>query len=159
MDYLTVKWLHVLSSTVLFGTGIGSAYYLLVASWGRDARAVAAISRHVVMADWLFTATTVVFQPLSGFWMMRLAGGMPVTTPWIAWSLGLYGFAVACWLPVVWIQLRLRDLSAQAARQDAPLPAAYWRFFAWWVALGCLAFAAFLAIFYLMVAKRWPGTA
>jgi len=61
MDYITVKWLHVLSSTVLFGTGIGSAYYLLVATWSRDTRAVAAVSRHVVVADWLFTATTAVW--------------------------------------------------------------------------------------------------
>ena len=156
MDYLAVKWLHVLSSTVLFGTGIGSAFYLLRASLSRDARAVAIVSRYVVMADWLFTAATVVLQPLTGWWMMRLAAGMPWTTPWIAWSVGLYGFAVACWLPVVWIQLRLRDLSAQAAAAGAALPRAYWRFFAWWVALGTSAFIAFLAIFYLMVAKRLP---
>ena len=156
MDYLTVKWLHVLSSTVLFGTGIGSAFYLLRATWSRDAFAVATVSRYVVMADWLFTATTVVFQPLSGFWLMHLAGGMPWSTPWIAWSLGLYAFAIACWLPVVWIQLRLRDLSAYAAGQGSALPPAYWRFFAWWVALGAAAFIAFLAIFFLMVAKRLP---
>jgi uncharacterized membrane protein len=157
MDYLDVKWLHVLSSTILFGTGIGSAFYLLVATWSRDARAVATVSRYVVLADWLFTATTAVFQPLSGFSLMHMAGGMPISVPWIAWSLGLYGFAIACWLPVVWIQHRLRDLAAQAARIGAPLQPAFWRFFAWWVGLGCLAFAAFLAIFYLMVAKRLPG--
>lgn len=156
MDYLTVKWLHVLSSTVLFGTGIGSAFYLLMATWSRNPHAVAAVSRHVVVADWLFTATTVVFQLLSGFWLMHLAGGIPVSTPWIAWSLALYAFAVACWLPVVWIQLRLRDLASQAARQDAPLPDAYRRLFTWWVGLGGAAFAAFLVIFYLMVAKRLP---
>lgn len=156
MDYLDVKWLHVLSSTVLFGTGIGSAFYLLVVTWGRDAHVVAAVSRYVVLADWLFTATTAVFQPASGFWLMHLAGGIPVSTPWIAWSLGLYAFAIACWLPVVWIQHRLRDLSAEAAGAGARLPTAYWRFFAWWVGLGLLAFMAFLAIFYLMVAKRLP---
>src|SRR5687768_13070216 len=100
MEYLAVKWLHVLSSTVLFGTGIGSAFYLLRATWSRDARAVAIVSRYVVMADWLFTATTAVFQPVSGFWMMHMAG-MPWTTPWIAWSLALYAVAIACWLPVV----------------------------------------------------------
>ena len=93
MDYVTVKWLHILSSTLLFGTGIGSAFYLLIATWSREARAVAAVSRYVVVADWLFTATTAVFQPASGFWLMHLAGGMPVSTPWIAWSLRLYAFA------------------------------------------------------------------
>jgi uncharacterized membrane protein len=156
MDYLDVKWLHVLSSTMLFGTGIGSAFYLLLATLGRDARSVAGVSRYVVITDWVFTATTAVFQPLSGFWLMHLAGGMPWSTPWIAWSLALYAVAIACWVPVVWIQLRLRDLSAEAAAANACLPGAYWRLFRWWVALGSVAFLDFLAIFHLMVAKRLP---
>jgi uncharacterized membrane protein len=156
MDYVAVKWLHVLSSTMLFGTGIGSAFYLLLATLGRNARAVATVSRYVVVTDWVFTATTAVFQPLSGLWLMHLAGGMPMSTPWISWSLALYAFAIACWVPVVWIQLRLRDLSAQAAAANAALPRVYWRFFGWWVGLGCAAFLAFLVIFYLMVAKRLP---
>src|SRR5207248_19197 len=98
-------------------------------------RAVAAVSRHVVVADWLFTAPTAVFQPLSGFWLMHLAGGIPWSTPWLRWSLVLYAFAIACWLPVVWIQYRLRDLSARAAAMGPRLPPAYWRFFGAWVAL------------------------
>lgn len=153
MGYLLVKWLHVLSSTMLFGTGIGSAFYLLLATLGRNARAVATVSRFVVITDWLFTATTAVFQPLSGFWMIRLAH-LPWSAPWIVWSLWLYALALACWLPVVWIQLRLRDISAQAAAANGPLPAAYWRCFRWWVALGCVAFVAFVAIFYMMVTKQ-----
>jgi uncharacterized membrane protein len=159
MDYMTVKWLHVLSSTILFGTGIGSAFYLLWATIGRDSHAVAVISRQVVITDWLFTATTAVFQPLSGFWMMHIGGGIPASTPWIATSLWLYAFALACGVPVVWIQLRLRDVSAAAAARDEALPGAYWRLFAWWVALGAAAFIAFLLIFHLMVAKRLPFTA
>lgn len=155
MEYLVVKWLHVLSSTVLFGTGIGSAFYLLLATLGRDARAVATISGYVVITDWVFTATTAVFQPLSGYWLMQLAG-IPWSAPWIAWSLGLYALAIACWLPVVRIQVRLRDLARSAAAADQPLPIAYWRLFRWWVALGAVAFAAFLLVFYLMVAKRLP---
>jgi uncharacterized membrane protein len=158
MDYIALKWLHVLSSTVLFGTGIGSAYYLLVSTLGRDVHTVAAVSRYVVKADWLFTATTALFQPLSGFWMMSMAD-MPLATPWIAWSLGLYTLAIACWLPVVWIQLRLRDLAAEAAAMNGALPQRYWRLFAWWVGLGFAAFAAFLLIFFLMVAKRLPWAA
>jgi uncharacterized membrane protein len=156
MDYLDVKWLHILSSTMLFGTGIGSAFYMLLATLSRDARTVAVVSRYVVITDWVFTATTAVFQPLSGFWLMHLAGGMPMRTPWIAWSLALYAVAIACWVPVVVMQIRMRDLSAQAAKDGAPLPVAFWRLFRWWVALGCVAFIAFLAIFHLMVAKRLP---
>lgn len=152
MEYLVVKWLHVLSSTVLFGTGIGSAFYLLATTLTRDVRAVAVVSRMVVRADWLFTATTAVLQPLTGFWMMHLAG-FPMATPWLRVSIVFYGLALACWFPVVWLQMRLRDLAGIAARDATALPAAYWRCFRWWVALGIPAFFLFVAIFWLMVAK------
>lgn len=152
MEYMTVKWLHILSSTLLFGTGIGSAFYLLFANISRDIRAIAVVTRYVVLADWLFTATTVVLQPLTGWYLMKLAG-IPVQTRWIMWSFMLYGLAVACWLPVVWLQMRLRDLSKVAAREGTELPAQYWRYFKAWIVLGFPAFFAFLAVFYLMVAK------
>ena len=152
MDYVVVKWLHILSSTFLFGTGIGSAWYMLFATMSRDVRAIAVVTRNVVWADWLFTATTAVIQPLTGFYMIHLAG-YPFHSKWIMWSIALYVLAGACWLPVVWIQMRLRDLSAEAARTSSELPPQYWRLFKIWVALGVPAFAAFVIIFWLMVAK------
>jgi len=152
MDYVVVKWLHILSSTFLFGTGIGSAWYMLFANVSRDVRAIAVVSRYVVIADWLFTATTAVFQPASGFYMAHLAG-YPLGSRWIMWSTVLYVLAGACWLPVVWIQIRLRDLAAAAARDGTPLPAQYWKYFRTWVALGIPAFIAFVFIFWLMVSK------
>jgi uncharacterized membrane protein len=152
MDYVTVKWLHVLSSTFLFGTGIGSAFYMLFANISRDIRAIAVVSRYVVVADWLFTSTTIIVQPLTGYYLIRMAG-FPMHSRWIVWSIVLYVLAGACWLPVVWLQMRLRDISTVAARDGTPLPAQYWRYFQLWVVLGIPAFFAFVAIFYLMVAK------
>ncbi|NLD69014.1 MAG: DUF2269 domain-containing protein [Limnobacter sp.] len=152
MEYLIVKTLHILSSTFLFGTGVGTAFFMLFTSLSRDVAAVATVSRLVVRADWLFTATTIVFQPLSGLYLMHLAG-MPMSSRWIVWSFALYALAVACWLPVVWLQVRLRDVAAAAARERQPLPARYWRLLGAWVALGFPALFAFLAIFYLMVAR------
>jgi uncharacterized membrane protein len=152
MDYTVVKWLHILSSTFLFGTGIGSAWYMLFANLSRDVRAIAVVSKYVVIADWLFTATTIIAQPTTGFYMIHLAG-YPLHSRWIAWSLVLYGVAAACWLPVVWLQMRLRDLSAEAAGTGNDLPPQYWRYFRAWAALGVPAFFAFVAIFWLMVAK------
>lgn len=152
MEYTAVKWLHILSSTLLFGTGIGSAFYLLFAHVSRDIRAIAVVTRYVVLADWLFTATTVVLQPLTGYYLMKLAG-IPFQTRWIMWSFALYGLAVACWLPVAWLQMRLRDMSRIAARDGSVLPPEYWRYFKAWIVLGLPAFFAFLAVFYLMVAK------
>ena len=152
MDYLIAKWLHILSSTLLFGTGLGSAYYMFFASRTRDPRVVAVVVRHVVMADWLFTATTVVFQPLSGLYMVKIAG-IPLVTRWIFWTLVLYLFAGACWLPVVWMQIRMRALAEAAVQASAPLPPQYFRYLRWWTALGVPAFLALVLVFWLMVAK------
>jgi len=152
MEYLTVKWLHILSSTFLFGTGIGSAFYMLFTSISRDVRAIAVVSRHVVLADWIFTATTGVIQPLTGIYLIYLAG-FPWTSSWIMWSIALYLLAGACWLPVVWIQYRMRDMAQLAANANSELPAQYWRYLRIWVALGIPAFFALVIVFWLMVAK------
>lgn len=152
MDYLTVKWLHVLSSTLLFGTGLGSAWYMFFASHARDPHAVAVVSRFVVLADWVFTTTTIVFQPLSGWYLAHLAG-IPLTTPWILWTLVLYVLAGVCWLPVVWLQIRMRDMARQAVAGGTALPPLYFRYLTVWTALGVPAFIAMVAIFYLMVVK------
>jgi uncharacterized membrane protein len=152
MEYLIVKWLHILSSTLLFGTGIGSAWYLLFAVISRNVQAIAVVTRILVLADWLFTGVTMIAQPLTGFYLVHLAG-FPLQTPWLYWSIVLFIVALLCWLPVVWLQIRMRDLAAGAMAQGAPLPPLFWRHFRAWIALGIPAFFAFVAVFYLMVVK------
>ena len=152
MEYTFVKWLHIVSSTLLFGTGLGSAFYMLLASLSRDVRATAVVVRHVVLADWLFTTPTVILQPLTGIYLAHLAG-FPLSSRWIVWSVLLYLLAGACWLPVVWLQIRTRKLAADAVASDLPLPAKYWGYLRVWVALGIPAFFAMVVVFYLMVAK------
>ncbi|RAP60122.1 hypothetical protein A6B37_23910 [Achromobacter sp. HZ01] len=152
MDYLLVKLLHILSSSLLFGTGIGSAFYLLCVVLQREPRTVAAVARIVVVADWLFTATTAVAQPLTGLYLIHLMQ-LPLTTPWVAWSLSLYALAIACWLPVVWLQIRMRDSASRCAAAGQPLSPSFMRYFRAWFILGFPALAAFLAIFWLMVFK------
>jgi len=147
MLYLCVKWLHVLSSTVLFGTGVGTAFCMLMANRTRDLGAIRFATRTVVIADWVFTTPAVIIQPVTGYMLVRLAG-FPLATPWLMAAIALYVFAGACWLPVVWIQLRMRALAH--ATTDA-LPAEYWRYNLWWLILGSLAFPAVMAIFWLMV--------
>jgi uncharacterized membrane protein len=152
MEYVVVKWLHVLSSTILFGTGIGSAYYLLTASLNRDARNAYLVVRNVVRADWLFTTPAIVFQPLSGYYLAHIAG-MTFESRWMSWSLVLYLLAAGCWLPVIWLQIRMRELARGATQASAALPQLYWRYFRIWFALGVPAFVALIAVFYLMIAK------
>lgn len=152
MEYLIVKWLHILSSTVLFGTGIGSAYYMLFTSMTRDAQAIANVVRLVVIADWVFTTTTIILQPLTGFYLIHLMG-YPLDSAWIVWSIVLYFVAGAAWLPVVWMQIKMRDMAQLAAASRSELSPKYWFFLKWWIALGFVAFGALVIVFYLMVAK------
>jgi uncharacterized membrane protein len=152
MEYLVVKWLHVLSSTVLFGTGLGSAFYMFSTNRSGEVRAIAVVARRVVIADWLFTTPTAIVQPLTGFWLLHLAD-IPWTTAWVLWSLLLYIVAGGCWLPVVWIQIRMARIAGAAVAAGEPLPERFWRFHSVWMALGWPAFIAFVAIFFLMVVK------
>jgi uncharacterized membrane protein len=152
MEYVIVKWLHILSSTLLFGTGLGSAFYMFFASRTRDARVIAVVVRYVVIADASITTPTIILQPLTGFYLVHLAG-FPLSSTWIAGSFALYLLAGACWLPVVWMQIRMRDMAREAAAVNSELSDRYWRFLRWWVALGIVAFVSLVAVFYLMVAK------
>jgi uncharacterized membrane protein len=152
MEYLLVKTLHVVSSTILFGTGIGSAFYMLLASTQRDAGIAHFVIRRVVIADWLFTTPAVIVQPATGVYLMHLAG-FPLSSTWLAWSIALYVLAGACWLPVVWLQIRMRELAGEAAASGAPLSDRFRRYLRIWVALGIPAFVALVVVFYLMVAK------
>ena len=150
--YLLLKTLHILTATLLFGTGLGSAYYAWRSWRSGQLQVIATTFRHLVSADWLFIATTAVFQPLSGAAMAHLAG-WPLDSGWLLWSLALYVFAGACWLPVVWLQIRVRDMAEAAHRDGTALPPRAFLYMRWWFALGWPAFLAFLAIFWLMVNK------
>lgn len=150
--YLIVKWLHVLSSVVLVGTGLGSAFYMFFGNRSSSVAAQAVISRLVVRADWWFTTPAGIFQPLSGLWLAHEAG-WPLSTPWLAAALVLYAVAGACWLPVVWLQIRMARMAQESVRTGHALPPDYRRHQRWWEALGYPAFTVMLVIFYLMVAK------
>ena len=151
-EYLVLKWIHVLSSTILFGTGIGSAFYMFLASRRPDPKVTHWVVRHVVVADWVFTTTAIIVQPVTGLWLAHIAG-FPLTSAWILWSIVLYLVAGACWMPVVWIQYQMRDMARVAAETGGALPGRFHRLFRTWVALGIPAFAALVVVFYLMVAK------
>ena len=152
MDYLWVKWLHILSSTLLFGTGLGIAFFTWMAHRTGDAAHIARTARITVIADSAFTAPAVVVQFATGAWMVHTLG-MPWSTFWVAASLVLFVLVGACWLPVVWLQVRARDLARAAADAGTPLPASYARTMRWWFALGWPAFIGVMAIFALMVHK------
>lgn len=140
---------------LLFGTGLGSAWYKWMADRSGNVTHIAVTNRHVVLADWLFTTPTVIFQPLSGIWMLSIVN-LPWSTPWVAASFVLYAIAGACWLPVVWLQMRMSRNAADAVRDARELPPLYWRYARIWFWLGVPAFAAMVAIVALMVLKHVP---
>jgi uncharacterized membrane protein len=152
MLYFVLKFAHVIGAAVLLGTGAGIAFFMLMAHRDGRPQVVAGVARIVVIADFLFTATAVVAQPVTGVWL-ALHVGYPLTEGWILVSVFLYLLTGAFWLPVVWMQMRMRDLAAAAARDAAPLPADYHRLFQLWFAFGFPAFAAVMAIFWLMIQR------
>ncbi len=149
---LILRWLHVIGACVLLGTGAGIAFFMMMAHRTRDARLIAGTARIVVIADLVFTATAAIAQPLTG-WLLAREAGWNLTEGWLLASLALYVLTGVCWLPVVRIQITLRDLAAEAARNGTALPARYHRLTRLWFALGIPAFAAVLAILWLMIAR------
>jgi uncharacterized membrane protein len=154
--YWILKWLHVVGASVLLGTGAGIAFFLLLAHRTGEPRTVAAVTRIVVVADYVFTATAVVAQPLTGL-LLAAHVGYALTEGWILLSIGLYLLTGAFWLPVVWMQTRMRNLALEASSAGLPLPPLYHRLFRLWFAFGFPAFAAVLAIFWLMIARPELG--
>jgi uncharacterized membrane protein len=150
--YLALKLIHILSSTVLFGTGLGTAFSMWRANASHDPRVVATVARNVAIADWVFTTPAVIVQPITGVALAKLAG-FPLTSSWLELSIALYLFIGACWIPVVWLQLRMRDLAQGAVTEGAPLPPRYSRYYRLWLALGWPAFTGVMGIFALMVFK------
>ena len=150
--YLILKLVHVLGAMTLFGTGAGIAFFMLMAHRSQDARIIAHTAGVVVIADTVFTASAVILQPITGAALAMMAG-YPILRGWIGLSLVLYLVTGAFWLPVVWMQLKMRDLARTAVEQGAPLPAEYHRLWRLWFAFGFPAFGAVLGIIWLMVAK------
>jgi uncharacterized membrane protein len=151
-----LKFIHALGASVLFGTGLGIAYFMFMAHRTGHAGVIAVTARFVVLADLIFTATAVVVQPVSGVLLAWSIGLSPLEESWIVVSLLLYALVGLCWLPVVFIQIRMRGLAHDAAVNSKPLPDQYHRLFRIWFWLGWPAFAGVIGIFALMTWQpRW----
>lgn len=150
--YFVLKFLHIIGAAVLLGTGAGIAFFMLIAHRTGEPRTIASVARIVVLADFIFTATAVVAQPLTGLALVYHVG-YGLTDAWIIASVVLYLVTGAFWLPVVVMHMQMRDLAASAVAANAPLPPRYHRLFRTWFVFGFPAFAAVLAIFWLMIAR------
>jgi len=148
--YLTLRLIHILSAAVLFGTGVGIAFFMFMAVRRSDVAQMAVTARHVVIADAIFTAVAVVVQPVTGLWLAMIAG-YPLLSPWLVATYILYAVAAAAWLPVVWIQMQLAEMAKRAHEQRTLLPDRFHRLFRIWFILGWPGFLSVLGIFALMV--------
>ncbi len=148
--YLIAKWVHILSSTVLFGTGLGTALHLWLTHTSGNVDAIAVATRNTVRADWAFTTPSVIIQPISGAVLIELAG-YDWLESWLVAALALYALAGGCWLIVLKLQLRMREFAQEASLHGQGLPDAYFRCARAWFWLGWPAFTAVIVIFWLMV--------
>lgn len=145
--YLWIKLVHIVSATILFGTGLGTAFFMLRAHLSRNEDAMRVTVQTVVVADWIFTTPAVLIQLLSGLWLAKHLH-IAFDSPWFVTVIALYVFIGLCWIPVVWIQIRIRALiAAGAVRSD------YSVLMKIWIALGVAAFTSVLALFFLMVSR------
>ncbi len=150
--YLVLKWLHIISATLLFGTGLGTAFHGWMSMRSGNPQALAVTGRSVVLADWIFTTPAVIVQPVTGI-MLAWHLGYAWNEPWLLLAMMLYIFVGACWLPVVWLQIRLHRMAKNALRDGTPLPPGYYWLARLWFLLGWPAFIGVLAIFWLMIAR------
>ena len=150
--YELTKWLHIIGSTVLFGTGAGTAFQMVMAMRGGDPKVVAAVAKNVVLADWVFTTPAGILQPITGIILVYLAG-YSLTEPWLLLVYALYIVAFLAWAPVVWLQHRIRDLATASASAGQPLCKKCLRYYRIWFTLGWPAFIALMGIFWLMITK------
>jgi uncharacterized membrane protein len=150
--YVFVKTVHIIAATMLFGTGLGIAFFMF-RCWFTDSLQEKHFAiRTTVLADCMFTAPAAVLQPATGAWLIWKAG-FRWTEDWLVVSYVLYVIAGLCWLPVVWIQIRLKNIVAACLLAGNPLPAQYDRLFRLWFFLGWPAFIGLVAVFFLMVIK------
>src|SRR5258708_7882667 len=148
MLYFLVKYLHVLGAIVILGTGSGIAFFMLMAHRSGDVAFIARTATTVVIADMLFTLLAVLLQPLTGFWLMLLSS-TGFTERWLIASLGLYVVAGLFWVPVIFMQIEMRDLAKTAAAQNEPLPPRYFSLFRRWSLFGIPGFGSVMIILWL----------
>jgi uncharacterized membrane protein len=152
LDADILKTAHIISSTILLGTGIGTAFHGLATNLRGDVGAIVVANKNVVLADWIFTTPAVIVQPVTGV-MLAMEQGWPLDSHWLLAAIALYLFVGTCWLPVVWLQIKMARIAEECLASGAPLPPIYRTYLRRWFALGWPAFTAMIAIFWLMVAK------
>ncbi|MCF6264613.1 MAG: DUF2269 domain-containing protein [Xanthomonadales bacterium] len=150
--YLVVKTLHILSSAILFGTGIGIAFFMFRSYYSIDLDAKLFASRNTVLADYIFTFPAVIAQPITGFWLVW-QGGYDWMNLWLFLTYIIYVIAALCWVPVVWIQIQLKKMVLHSIEAGTELPARYSKLFKTWFVLGWPAFIGLVTVFFLMVMK------
>jgi uncharacterized membrane protein len=150
--YFLIKTLHILSSTILFGTGLGIAFFMFRSYFTHDLQEKFYAARTTVLADYIFTVPAVLIQPISGVWLI-MHGGFDWSALWLMWTYGLYILAGIFWIPVVFIQIHLKKILQASVESGSPLPAHYHRLFRIWFLLGWPAFIGLVIVFFLMVMK------
>lgn len=153
-NYLLIKLIHIIAAVVVAGTGAGIAFFMFMAVRSKNTQAIKITARHVVVADWIFTAPAVVIQLVSGLYLMNILN-YSFTSIWFMVVIGLFTLIGLCWLPVIVIQYKLRDLATNESF-NAYSSNRFRQLFKYWILLGIPAFTAIIMVFWLMVYKPLP---
>jgi uncharacterized membrane protein len=154
--YLLLKLIHILAAVVVTGTGAGIAFFMFMANRSNNPQTIYITAKHVILGDWIFTTPAVVTQIITGVLLMNTQG-YSFSAPWFYWVIGMFSFIGVCWLPVLRIQYKLRELAKVSVDSNQITPE-FKLLMKTWTFLGIPAFTAILIIFWLMVFKPFPVT-
>jgi len=149
--YLILKLIHILAAVVVTGTGAGIAFFMFMANRSNNPQAIYITAKHVILGDWIFTTPAVITQIITGVLLMNMQG-YSFSAPWFYWVIGLFSFIGVCWLPVLRIQYKLRELAKISVDSKQVTPE-FKSLMKTWTLLGIPAFIAILGVFWLMVFK------
>jgi uncharacterized membrane protein len=153
-SYSYLKLLHILSATILAGTGVGTAFFMFMANRSENIQAIAITTKHVVLADWIFTTPAIVIQLVTGVWLMKILN-YSFSSPWFILAFGLFIFIGVCWIPVVFIQYQIRTIAITQIK-EGKIEQRFRKLMRRWTILGIHAFIAIIIIFWIMVVKPLP---
>jgi uncharacterized membrane protein len=147
---LAIKFVHLVGAAAMLGTWLGVAIFMLLAHRSDNPSVVAVTSRFAVTVQLRVMIAAVAIQPISGFALAGAIGVSPVGEFWLVLSLPIYALIVAAWIVALRTEIRIRDLTRQAALDSVPLSEPYRALFRRYSAFTWPALAGTVVLFLLM---------
>ncbi len=149
MDYFLLKLIHILSATLMIGTGLGSAFYLYLTYKKSAVQTVKEVLNFVILADTIFTTPSVIIQLITGIMLSDLLGLL--YTDWFWLVLAVSVIVLVLWLRAAFIQFKLKKL----LEEENKLSPKFHHLMNIWFILGVPSFGGAIYLYYLMVYRAF----